>query len=875
MPTITANIKTKRGNKVDIPTLETGEQGFCNDTRELFIGHSTGNKRISFPAYILSNFCVGDDLADNQSAFESLLNIISTDKATIVIDEGTYICSDNLTIPSNVCLYFHGGILKGTGSKTLTINGRVKTFDSQMFSGWGTYAGTPKCDYVSYENFGAALDGSDDLTAIRNTHNFANLNNITVKQNAGIIYFTDYVYVKSNVDLTGATFLLNEGNKNKNLYNILPNTSFASAIGITQAELVKNTFMIASFSGYPNSLIKIVSDELKGYRGGDLAKPYYKTDLFTHTRDGILASGLSIEDFTSGTLTITQRPIDVSKLTFIGCDIDYQITDVEKTSRIIYNKRDNVIIKDFNIPIADEDSVKGNTAYKGALFESYDCYNVTYLNIFGSNIVGDVIVTYQESGYVIANENVNRINIDNCDIVSTGWGCMSSIRAKNINVRDSKLTRIDCHWGLYDMMVDNCELINFGLSVGEGKGKVTIKDSTIIYTNYKTYPGIIALRGDLGELFSGIITVKDIRVINKTSGNFELFRLQLPDEDTNAATVNMPDIVVNNVQVESDYEMFILNFTASTVPATVKEFYLPKNINIRNVYNINEDDSKYINAIYMNNVNGKIKSNGCDILIDSVNRLDYSKMASGYTTAELENYAYETGVTQKKMLFRTSNNSEVGKSFSVSAKIKNSYGCVFSNNTLADIDIRNSRIHMLLNGKDANTFAKSITIIDSVTTGYPNSTATYSIYQVKNMTMIDSIIQHLIIDSAETYAAVSGDTPNILKNNFFTGIAQQASTLKKFLHTYDTSKYSFGENEFSATYNPISLADGEGVTTTISASGASLGDYVLPSFSLDLTGVIVTAWVSSSNVISIRFQNETGGVVDLASGTLKVKLIKA
>ena len=41
-------IQVKRGNKANLPTLDAGEFGLCQDTNELFIGNN-GNKKI-FPA---------------------------------------------------------------------------------------------------------------------------------------------------------------------------------------------------------------------------------------------------------------------------------------------------------------------------------------------------------------------------------------------------------------------------------------------------------------------------------------------------------------------------------------------------------------------------------------------------------------------------------------------------------------------------------------------------------------------------------------------------------------------------------------------------------------------------------------------------------
>ena len=73
----------------------------------------------------------------------------------------------------------------------------------------------------------------------------------------------------------------------------------------------------------------------------------------------------------------------------------------------------------------------------------------------------------------------------------------------------------------------------------------------------------------------------------------------------------------------------------------------------------------------------------------------------------------------------------------------------------------------------------------------------------------------------------------------------------------------------TATFNPANLVDGAGETTTVTVTGASLGDVAITSFSLDLQGVTLgPPYVSAANTVSVRFQNETGGAVNLAEGTL-------
>ncbi|HAT11601.1 MAG TPA: hypothetical protein DCS97_13645 [Planctomycetes bacterium] len=53
-----------------------------------------------------------------------------------------------------------------------------------------------------------------------------------------------------------------------------------------------------------------------------------------------------------------------------------------------------------------------------------------------------------------------------------------------------------------------------------------------------------------------------------------------------------------------------------------------------------------------------------------------------------------------------------------------------------------------------------------------------------------------------------------------------------------------------------------------------LDDFARATFSLDLQGIALTAWVSAANTVSVRFQNESGGTLDLGSGTLRVRVIK-
>ena len=76
----------------------------------------------------------------------------------------------------------------------------------------------------------------------------------------------------------------------------------------------------------------------------------------------------------------------------------------------------------------------------------------------------------------------------------------------------------------------------------------------------------------------------------------------------------------------------------------------------------------------------------------------------------------------------------------------------------------------------------------------------------------------------------------------------------------------------SVTYDPPSIAAGGTATTTLTVTGAALAADVVSrvQFSRALVGIIMTAWVSAADTVTVQFYNPTAGALDLASGTLQV-----
>jgi hypothetical protein len=78
------------------------------------------------------------------------------------------------------------------------------------------------------------------------------------------------------------------------------------------------------------------------------------------------------------------------------------------------------------------------------------------------------------------------------------------------------------------------------------------------------------------------------------------------------------------------------------------------------------------------------------------------------------------------------------------------------------------------------------------------------------------------------------------------------------------------QRKASKTFDPPSVASGASTTTTVTYTGAAVGDQFVAAFSNSLSGLVLTAYVSAANTVTTVFFNPTGGAVDLASGTLTV-----
>jgi hypothetical protein len=154
---------------------------------------------------------------------------------------------------------------------------------------------------------------------------------------------------------------------------------------------------------------------------------------------------------------------------------------------------------------------------------------------------------------------------------------------------------------------------------------------------------------------------------------------------------------------------------------------------------------------------------------------------------------------------------------------------------------------------------------------------TYSGVYLGNIT-VNPVVQGCTI-SGHTYYGVES-TINVsnlrLLNNDLGGNTVGATFLATDAGRRITRNNLSYPDDFRATtsYAPPSLADGEGASKTMTVAGVSVGDFANASFSEPLVGVLLAASVSAADTVVVRFQNETGATVSLASGTLRCRVVK-
>lgn len=78
----------------------------------------------------------------------------------------------------------------------------------------------------------------------------------------------------------------------------------------------------------------------------------------------------------------------------------------------------------------------------------------------------------------------------------------------------------------------------------------------------------------------------------------------------------------------------------------------------------------------------------------------------------------------------------------------------------------------------------------------------------------------------------------------------------------------------SSSYDPPNIVSGTVVSTTVTVTGAALGDLVQASINKDPLGLQIWGAVTAANTVTVYFRNDTGADINISNGTVSVVVSK-
>jgi hypothetical protein len=380
---------------------------------------------------------------------------------------------------------------------------------------------------LTYSAFGAVGDGvTDDFSAIKSAHEYANANGLTVYADEGKTYYLgqhdESVMVKTDTVWEGATFIIddrfispNDPVRTRNVFYFPPDNSSYN-VRIDGALRAGQNNVGVSFD--TPVLLYIANSNVKQYirYGANANSGANQQELILVDENGNVDPSTPIMwDYDTVTSAIAY-PVGDKAITVSGGTFITRANAAPRYytyyARNISIKRSNVTVTGLTHLITDEGA--DGAPYSGFIAISY-CNNVLVENsVFTGHKVYKLTTDANNSmgTYELSLNSANKITIKNCrqtnSITDTAyWGVMGSNYCKNLTYDGCIFSRFDAHQGTYNATIINSEIGHQKLSV-IGKGTLYI-ENTVFHSDT-----VVALRTDYGSTWDGEIVFKNITINN-------------------------------------------------------------------------------------------------------------------------------------------------------------------------------------------------------------------------------------------------------------------------------------------------------------------------------------------------------------------------
>ena len=370
--------------------------------------------------------------------------------------------------------------------------------------------------YVTYEDFGAKGDGvSDDGEYIRQAHLKANELNKQIFCPIPKKYYIkeiENIPISTNVDWNNSEIIIDDNTTLTKPIFIVKDTSPTLTLNrddcASLVNISKSTDKIELLSGYGDIFVELINEDKKIFirEGANADSGSNLSDMTIIDNNGVLKYPLEW-DFEKIT-QIKISPLPDNYLT-IKNGIFKTVSDSYNSNAYINRginiNRNNTIIKNITHNIIQDKENIGR-CYNGFLYV-HNCSNIKIIDTKLSPRYFKYVNKVASGTYDIGVYNCLNLLIDNMEAFSTTkehWGVWGGNFIKNLDVRNSKLNRIDAHKGVFNVSISNSCIGDKGLTLCGG-GKLVIKDCDIYASN------LITFRGDFGATWLGDIYIDNIR----------------------------------------------------------------------------------------------------------------------------------------------------------------------------------------------------------------------------------------------------------------------------------------------------------------------------------------------------------------------------
>jgi hypothetical protein len=364
---------------------------------------------------------------------------------------------------------------------------------------------------VSYEQFGAKLDGvTDDTEAIRTAHMYANNNGYPVVQHNATFVLNGSVDVQTDVDLSGSTLITTwedtapiDYNRTSVLFNITGEKLEDVTSLVAKAEFTKGAIRVPSLGNIESGalIIKTTSLDLMRDNNGLSQINKQESNILLKNSQGDLMYPLTKDYSTATGFQVLLRK-DEKKLTFKMPKV--KLAADAKLYSIVKCYRNNVELTEATVE-EDYELETGAPLYSVAEFT--ECSRIHISNV-NCPIIGRETATGTNGlGYLFLFTRVANILIDKVYQIS-GWSSINGNWFRDVTVTNSSLVTIGGHVNTFDLRIDNSTIMKKVLA--HGGGLLEVKNSTV---DGRMSDVAIETRYDYAGEWDGVIRATNVKTL--------------------------------------------------------------------------------------------------------------------------------------------------------------------------------------------------------------------------------------------------------------------------------------------------------------------------------------------------------------------------